>query len=78
MGVGRATAQAYSSSISKRIRIPKTVLEQHADPIYLELIGLPDAVRLPAIRWKILNLEKLKRENQEKHAAQREALEMLF
>ena len=27
-----------------RIRIPGTVLEQHADPIYLELTGLPDGV----------------------------------
>lgn len=42
------------------------------------LIGLPDAARLPAIRWKLLNLEKLKRENAEKHADQRAALEALF
>ena len=43
-----------------------------------DLIGLPEAARLPAIRWKLLNLEKLKRDNPEKHAAQREQLERLL
>jgi len=43
-----------------------------------DLIGLPEAANLPAIRWKLMNLERLKRENSDKHAAQREALEDLF
>ncbi|MFQ5534353.1 MAG: nucleotidyl transferase AbiEii/AbiGii toxin family protein [Sphingomonadales bacterium] len=42
------------------------------------LIGLPEATNLPAIRWKLMNLERLKRENPSKHAEQREALEKLF
>ena len=48
-----------------------------AEPDF-DLIGLPDAAQLPAIRWKLLNLEKLKRENAEKHAEQRKALEALL
>ena len=50
---------------------------QDAEPDF-DLINLPTAVHLPAIRWKVLNLEKLKKENPEKHAAQRDALENLF
>lgn len=42
------------------------------------LIGLPEAATLPAIRWKLINLERLKRDYPEKHAAQRKALETLF
>lgn len=42
------------------------------------LIGLPEAANLPAVRWKLVNLEKLKRENPAKHTAEREALESLF
>lgn len=32
------------------------------------------AADLPAVKWKLLNLNKLKRDNPEKHAAQRDAL----
>ena len=39
------------------------------------LIDLQAAANLPAIRWKLINIEKLKADNPEKHAAQREALE---
>ena len=42
------------------------------------LIGLPEAVNLPAVRWKLVNLEKLKRENPHKHAVERDELEGLF
>ena len=42
------------------------------------LIGLPQVSDLPAIRWKLMNLEKLKHANPEKHGAQRDALECLF
>ncbi|WNO54119.1 nucleotidyl transferase AbiEii/AbiGii toxin family protein [Stakelama saccharophila] len=38
------------------------------------LIGLPDAAQLPAIKWKLLNLRKLKDANPEKHADQRARL----
>ena len=42
------------------------------------LIGLPAAAELPAVRWKIVNLDRLKQANPDKHAAQRNALENLF
>ncbi|WP_148253392.1 nucleotidyl transferase AbiEii/AbiGii toxin family protein [Aidingimonas lacisalsi] len=41
-------------------------------------IDRPFAADLPAIRWKILNLERLRNENAAKHAEQREALEALL
>lgn len=40
-----------------------------------DLIGLPAAANLPAVRWKLINLERLMEKNPEKHAAQRAALE---
>jgi predicted nucleotidyltransferase component of viral defense system len=43
-----------------------------------DLIDLPTAANLPAIRWKLMNLERLKRETPSKHAEQREALVKLF
>lgn len=40
-----------------------------------EAIGMPQAAALPAVRWKLLNLTKLKEQNPEKHAQQRQAIE---
>jgi len=37
-------------------------------------IGLPQAANLPAIKWKLQNLEALIAQNPEKHAVQRDAL----
>ena len=48
-----------------------------AEPDF-ELIGLPEALYLPAVQWKLLNLRKLKAENPKKHARQRAMLETLF
>ena len=48
-----------------------------AEPDF-HLIGLPEAADLPAVRWKLINLGKLKENNRAKHAAQRGALEELF
>lgn len=45
-----------------------------ADPNF-DLIGLPAAADLPAIRWKLLNLRKLIDRNPGKHAEQRARLE---
>ena len=42
------------------------------------MIGFPQASLLPAIRWKLLNLRRLKAENPEKHLVQRRALDDLF
>ena len=47
-----------------------------AEPDF-DLIGFSHAGKLPAVRWKLLNLEALKRDNPSKHAAQRSALEAL-
>lgn len=41
-------------------------------------IDRPQAAELPAVRWKLLNLGRLSRDNPEKHARQREELETLF
>ena len=49
----------------------------NAEPDF-DLIGLPDAAQLPAVRWKLFNLETLKHENADKHAEQRKALEALL
>lgn len=43
-----------------------------------DVIGLPQAAQLPAVRWKVQNLLKLKADNPAKHAEQRLALEKLL
>ena len=43
-----------------------------------DLIGLPTASELPALGWKLLNLEMPKENNPKKHAVQRVALEALL
>jgi len=50
------------------------LLSVHDAKPAFELLDLPQAAALPAIRWKSQNLERLLRENPEKHAAQRELL----
>jgi len=42
------------------------------------LIGLPQAADLPAIKWKILNLKKLRADNPDKHRTQSEALKAII
>ncbi|MGV1964182.1 hypothetical protein [Agrobacterium sp. 22-222-1] len=53
------------------------LLSLHDGEPDFEVIGLPQAAMLPAVRWKILNLEKLKAQNREKHAEQRRVIEGL-
>jgi predicted nucleotidyltransferase component of viral defense system len=48
-----------------------------AEPDF-SLIGLPQAVELPAVRWKLQNLERLKRDNPGKHAELRAAIESVW
>lgn len=43
-----------------------------------ELLGLPDAINLPAVQWKLLNIEKLKGSDPEKHSAQGKSLVSLL
>lgn len=53
------------------------LLSLHEGEPDFEAIGLPQGADLPAVRWKILNLEKLKAQNPEKHAEQRREIEGL-
>ncbi|MYD71050.1 MAG: nucleotidyl transferase AbiEii/AbiGii toxin family protein [Acidobacteria bacterium] len=68
------------ADIRSRLRgdVAEFLLSLHdAEPDF-ELIGLPEAADLPAVRWKLLNLKRLKDADPGKHAAQRGALETLF
>jgi len=68
------------ADIRKRLTgdIAAFLLSLHnAEPDF-DLIGLPEALHLPAVQWKLLNLRKLKAENPKKHAQQRAMLETLF
>ena len=59
-------------------RVASFLLSLHdAEPDF-GLIGLSEPADLPAVRWKLINLERLKRANPKKHSAQRDALERLF
>ena len=74
------TQKTLYADIGKRLTddIAVFLLGLHdAEPDF-DLLGLIDAASLPAVRWKLINLEKLKRNNPKKHAAQREALEALL
>lgn len=51
------------------------LLSVHDGAPDFDLIGLPAAAALPAIRWKLINLEKLRAANPEKFDLQRAALE---
>lgn len=43
-----------------------------------DAIDRPLAANLPVVRWKLINLEKRKRDSLAKHAVHRSALEALF
>ena len=49
----------------------------NAEPDF-RLIGAPEAADLPAVRWKLMNLERLKQSNPRKHQIQLDALLRLF
>ncbi len=51
------------------------LLSLHDGEPDFEAIGLPQASELPAVRWKVLNLRKLKEQNPAKHAEQRREIE---
>lgn len=53
------------------------LLSPHDGEPDFEAIGLPQAADLPAVRWKVINLEKLRTQNTEKHAEQRREIEAL-
>lgn len=55
----------------------KFLLSLHDGVPDFDAIGLPQAANLPAVRWKLQNLEKLTRNNPDKHAQQRTLIEGL-
>ena len=74
------TRQRLQADIGSRLtgNVAAFLLALHdAEPDF-RLIGLPKAADLPAVRWKLMNLERLKQANPQKHKAQRDALERLF
>ncbi|TWC78345.1 hypothetical protein FB593_11229 [Rhizobium sp. SJZ105] len=54
------------------------LLSLHDTQPDFDAIGLPLAAALPAVRWKLINLAKLKQQNPEKHAMQRAEIEAMF
>ncbi len=74
------TARTLHADIVSRLHgdVATFLLSLHdAEPDF-GLLGLPEAANLPAVRWKLINLNKLRDANPAKHAAQRGALERLF
>lgn len=59
-------------------RAKSFLLSLHDGNPDFESLGLPQARSLPAVTWKLLNLQKLREENQTKFAEQRVSLEELF
>ncbi|MGE0282579.1 MAG: nucleotidyl transferase AbiEii/AbiGii toxin family protein [Rhizobiaceae bacterium] len=68
----RMTADLLARLDDKAMRFLLTLHDGEPD---FDAIGLPQASELPAVRWKILNLEKLKAQNPAKHAEQRREIE---
>lgn len=60
------------------VNIRRYLLSLHEGTPDFDAIGRPGAADLPAVRWKLLNLNKLKRDNAAKHAEQRGELEALL
>lgn len=54
------------------------LLSLHDTAPDFDAIGLPQAAKLPAVRWKLLNLKKLMDNDPGKHATQRAEIEGLF
>ena len=74
------TARLLHADVGSRLtgKIATFLLSLHdAEPDF-GLIELPEAGKLPAVRWKLFNLERLKQADPQKHAKQRGALEQLL
>lgn len=69
----------FFADILGRLDEPATkfLLTLHDGEPDFDSIGLPLARELPAIKWKLQNLEKLKENNPDKHAALRKDIEGL-
>jgi predicted nucleotidyltransferase component of viral defense system len=75
-----AARQRLISDIGTRFGDPvgRFLIGLHDAAPEFGLIGMPQAADLPAVRWKLINLERLKRENPSKHAEQRALLEAVL
>lgn len=76
----REVRQQLHADIRERLTgdIATFLLTLHDAEPNFDMIGVPDAAQLPAIRWKLLNLEKLKHDDPAKHAEQRDQIEQLL
>jgi predicted nucleotidyltransferase component of viral defense system len=76
----RATWERLIGDIRSRFdaNVTDFLLSLHDTAPDFNAIGLPQAAELPAVRWKLQNLQRLLAANPEKHAAQREALSALL
>lgn len=74
------TRSVMISDIQKRLDVhaKRFLLSLHDGDPDFAAIDREQAADLPAVRWKLLNLEKLRNDNPRKHAEQRSALEALF
>jgi predicted nucleotidyltransferase component of viral defense system len=75
----KTTRQQMTADLLARLddNAMRFLLSLHDGQPDFEAIELPQGADLPAVRWKILNLEKLKAQNPEKHAEQRREIEGL-
>lgn len=75
-----ATREQLITDIGARLdaNARKFLTTLHMGEPDFDAIGLPQAATLPAVRWKVLNLNKVRLENPDKHAAQGKELENLF
>jgi len=73
----KAARTRLTSDILARLdeKAMRFLLSLHDGEPDFEAIGLPQAADLPAVRWKLLNLQKLKEQNPAKHAEQRREIE---
>ena len=58
--------------------IKRFLLSLHDGTPDFGAIDLSQAANLPAVRWKLINIGKLKNNNPDKHSEQKGALEALF
>ena len=71
----RLTGDLLARLDAKAMRFLLTLHDAAPD---FDAIGLPQAAALPAVRWKLLNLAKLKQQNPDKHMLQRGEIENLL
>ena len=66
------TRQKLTRDIRSRLHggVAEFLLSLHEAAPDFDLIGLPNAADLPAVRWKVQNIETLKQSDEHKHSFQ--------